>query len=381
MPFAGFFYSDIEVLSPYHFLFVGLPEFLALILVALHERIRNGVSLWLLLVPTAAFPSLIMAGEQALMSAYFIVMLSLCAFLYESQLRNMALILKKNIIDSSIIVMVLVGLLGKAYSSLAPGLENTSPLIFSFLIGREGAIAGSNFIAQLMLTLLPLSRNRIVKTLSIGFLLFTFSRGVYLCLAIYLIWMLFFSSEKMQLIRKLMIWLVILMSGLIFIKSDIVDYLYDFTKERIISHQNTDIESRYQNEERFKIFEDALKIANESSYLGIGLGGFYYAHREMQDKISDNTVSNAHNLYLTLLAEGGLCTFLLFTFGFITSFFRAMRTKNNEAGLSILILIVYFLFSGSIYESSRYVTLSPYYLWIFLLAYIKYMESFRVKSC
>lgn len=380
MPFSGLFYSDIEVLNPYHFMVAGLPEFVFLIAIALGEKIRGIVSISLLIAPLSALPSLLQAGDQVYMSIYFIVMLSMCAFLYQSQFRQMGYIIGNNIVELSLAVMVCVGIIGKLYTVYITEADSSLPYLLAFFMARDGAIAGSNFISQLILTLLPISRNKIISSVAIGLLLITFSRGAYLCLTIYFIWNFLVSKKKLETLKIVSCLFILSALLLSFVKSDIIDSTTDFAKERIVSHETSDVESRYQNEERFKIFSDALEIARNSHYLGVGLGGFYYAHRDLRDSNAEYYVSNAHNLYLTIIAEGGGLPLILFAIGLVTSFFCALRIKNCGAPLAVLLLSVYFLFSGSIYESSRYVTLAPYCLWVFLLAYINYMRKIYVKA-
>lgn len=376
--FSGFMFSDIEVLNPNHFMVAGLAELILLILIALGEKLQGVVPLTLLVAPLAALPSLLQAGDQIYLSIYFITMMSLCAFLYQSQRNRMDYIVNHNIIDYSILVMVAVALVGKLYTALTSDIDTGVPFMLSFLMARDGAIAGSNFITQLIFTLLPLSRNNVVRSIALCLLLITFSRGAYLCMSIYLVWYFVFSNAQWKGIVKVCSVITIATASLLVFNSDVVYSTLDFAKERIVSHESSDIESRYQNEERFKIFKDAINIADNSYYLGVGLGGFYYAQNELQGVSADYSVSNAHNLYLTLLAEGGLLPFILLLLSIGISIVWSWPIKQSGAPLAIILLSTYFLFSGSFYESSRYVTLAPYYLWVFLLAYIDY---YRKKEC
>ena len=108
--------------------------------------------------------------------------------------------------------------------------------------------------------------------------------------------------------------------------------------------------------------------------------GFYYGQITILKKDSDDAASNAHNLYLTLLSEGGF----LFIAGYISLIAIAghcvIKTKNFDALLSLIILMIYWGFSGEFYESSRYTTAGPYFFFIFLLAYIRYMEMKNVRT-
>jgi len=303
--------------------------------------------------------------------------------MYVEQVKIFTTILSGKVIELTLIILVALGIFGKLYSATLAesNFGAGAPFMLSFLFARDGAIAGSNYISQLIFTLLPLTSNKKIGILCTVFLMTYFSRGVTLCLCLYWIWQLAISHNRIKALKELTTALLAMFLIVVSFQSDVADGIFEFATERLLSHQDTDLETRYENESRFELFADSLRLADESNYLGVGPGGFYYSQISLLRRDADSFASNAHNLYLTILAEGGaiylLGNILLYIFILIT----AVKQRNSKALLSMTLLLVYFAFSGEYYEATRYTTVGPYYFFIFLLAYIKFTGSMHVKSC
>jgi O-antigen ligase len=98
--------------------------------------------------------------------------------------------------------------------------------------------------------------------------------------------------------------------------------------------------------------------------MGVGPGGFYFGMKRLQ---SDQLFSNAHNLYLTALAEGGaaflvaFCAFLAWALG------TAWR-YHPKAFAGLMAWTVYGFYSGELWEAARFASCMDFYYLLFLLA-------------
>ena len=123
----------------------------------------------------------------------------------------------------------------------------------------------------------------------------------------------------------------------------------------------------FQRDDRTKIHENALEISRMTNYTGIGLGNFLDGLYRIGATMK---YSNAHNLYYTLLSEGGILFLIVFLFLMISILKKAF-IYDKRVFISIVIFLFYGLFSGQIYESTSFRSCIDYFYIIFLLAYLK----------
>ena len=77
-------------------------------------------------------------------------------------------------------------------------------------------------------------------------------------------------------------------------------------------------------DERFLIWNFALKCADQAHYLGTGIGSFTLLY--------ERHYSNAHSLYLSILAERGIFVFLLIIYTLIYIIFVAWNKSHSKGG-------------------------------------------------
>ena len=376
-------------------------ELLILSIFALQEGLhfKDKPSLYLFFFPFLSLPSLLCAQGNLYQSIFIIGLLSLSAFLYCFYLKNMEWLLNKNIFNLIVLVWVVFGISAKVYGGIMLG--RTFPLsTWTYIVlTRSGGLGGSNHAGGIILFFLPFVKDYRILSLTTFFLLSTFSRGIYAPLVIIWIILLFrifkvrFTKKKLLevslLIRKRnellkALFLICIIFCLIwhFIPQT---YKAEFSKEafqRILGAESwgstisEKIKNRTLKDDRWDIWGQSLRIFKKTSYQGIGLGGFAWG----QELIGATyKYSNAHNMYLTLLCEGGIFFFLGFM-GLLFYMFRLAFRYSYSALISLAIFAFYGLYSGEIYEVSRMASACDYYYLIFLLAYLTYMKKLRIKE-
>jgi O-antigen ligase len=139
----------------------------------------------------------------------------------------------------------------------------------------------------------------------------------------------------------------------------------DFAIER---YEGMTLDVMGQND-RWEIYRSAMEMAKKTSFVGVGLGGFVWG---LSDELGQQpNYSNAHNLYLTSLAEGGIlfAVALVAFLAFLTVWsFHVYRA----AFCALVAWIFYGLFSGEIYESANLATAGDYYCLLFVAAFLMY---------
>jgi len=380
---------------------VCYAELIILSIFALQEGLhfKDKPSLYLFFFPFLSLPSLLCAQGNLYQSIFIIGLLSLSAFLYCFYLKNMEWLLNKNIFNLIVLVWVVFGISAKVYGGIMLG--RTFPLsTWTYIVlTRSGGLGGSNHAGGIILFFLPFVKDYRILSLTTFFLLSTFSRGIYAPLVIIWIILLFrifkvrFTKKKLLevslLIRKRnellkALFLICIIFCLIwhFIPQT---YKAEFSKEafqRILGAESwgstisEKIKNRTLKDDRWDIWGQSLRIFKKTSYQGIGLGGFAWG----QELIGATyKYSNAHNMYLTLLCEGGIFFFLGFM-GLLFYMFRLAFRYSYSALISLAIFAFYGLYSGEIYEVSRMASACDYYYLIFLLAYLTYMKKLRIKE-
>lgn len=381
LQYAGYVFM-IKGRPPEMNFIIGYAELLILCLFALQYRLRDKTSLFLFVFPLLSLPSLVCAQGNLYQSIFIITLLSLSAFLYQFYLKNMEWFLAKNIFNLIVLIWVSYGILtkigqGVKYGHLASYMEPGSYGILS----RGGGLGGSNHVAGIILMFLPFIKDYRIMVLCNVFLLFTFSRGVYVVLILFWIIKIVKSFSFMR-IKKAALKTAFLFLAVFFLFWNCTSEIYkaevvNWAKQRTgITSGIEGLYSRVANDARWEIYHQAKLISKETMFQGIGLGGFYWGQGLIGAK---QEFSNAHNLYLTVLSEGGI--FFLFGFlGLLGYMFFLSSRYSRKALLSMVIFSIYGLSSGEIYEASGLASACDYYYLIFILAYLTYLKNVRLRQ-
>jgi len=316
---------------------------------------------------------------------YFVLLLSGVGY-YGLFKENMKRIVSDNIIEKIVIIWTIFGIFYKLTSSIE--------MHVSFFIVRAGSsLWASNHQAMIILLFIPFIKRKWVLMLSIAFICLHFSRGVYMSLILYaLLYFIFIGKDKamkfaVYTIGPIMISIVILKIAY----PQIYDFGKDIMYSRFISGGSSivipiysgnstltisDILQGFQNDDRANIRDDAFEIISTTNYMGIGLGNFMFGLKTIG---SGREYSNAHNLYITLLSEGGLLFLIVFLL-FMVSILKKAFIYDRQVFISIIVFLFYGLFSGQIYESTSFRSCIDYFYIIFLLAYLKNTQRLAIKN-
>lgn len=316
-------------------------------------------------------PSLFNAGGHFLLSLFLFCCLLSGAGIYLYFKENMSLIKESNIVDIAVVVWIILGILIKIYI----GIRLNEP----WFVQRGGGIIGSNHVAGILFLLLPLVRSRLVAVFAVLFLVFQFSRGIYLALAIYLIlWIGFVNARQAIRWTAYVISALVLFIGICGTLSFISEYgpvtINDFIISRLkMFHGINALEfiNAILEDSRWDLFELAVMIGRQVSFTGIGFGGFSWA---LQDVNFPFLFTNAHNIYLTLLVEGGFLFFLGFTGLLVFILLKAFK-ENKMIFVGVLTWAVYGLYSGEIYETGGMASAGDYYTFIFAASCLNFRKA------
>ena len=383
LQYAGFVFM-IKGRPPEMNFIIGYAELSILCLFALQYRLRDKTSLFLLVFPLSSLPSLILAQGNLCQSIFIVTLLSLSAFLYQFYLKNMEWFLAKNIFDLIVLIWIFFGILTKIYEGIKYGhLASYKSSGIYGILSRGGGIGGSNHVAGIILMFLPFIKDYRVIVLCNIFLLFTFSRGVYVVLILF--WLVktvkSFSFMRMR-IKKVALKTAFLFMVVLFLLWSCMPEIYktqvvNWAKQRTgITYGIEGLYSHVANDPRWKIYRQAILILKKTMFQGIGLGGFYWGQGLIGEK---QEFSNAHNLYLTVLSEGGVLFFLGFL-GLLGYMFVLSSRYSRKALYSMVIFFVFGLFSGEIYEASGLASACDYYYLVFILAYLTYVKNMRLRQ-
>ncbi|MFK5986672.1 MAG: O-antigen ligase [Pseudomonadota bacterium] len=183
----------------------------------------------------------------------------------------------------------------------------------------------------------------------------------------------------------------VLFSALYIIPQTTIKSNINRTLTSIEDYNNGDIESHYYATSigaRFEMWKAAWKIFTENPGTGVGWHNFKkHAQKQVDDGLRNRTVglhTNAHSLYLSILATGGTLNFisLIVLFSILIYLFvkKIDNSKTPEArqfALAGLILIVIFMITGissSPLERARPSNFFSFYL-AFIMAFIYRFEK------
>lgn len=261
------------------------------------------------------------------------------------------------------------------------------------LLVRGGGVYASNQYIGVALCLLPFVRSRVVAVVALGTILLQFSRGGYLALIL-----IFALSNLTRLpgglptaLESLIRWrslfkllavtaagvvalvvispdtgkflMIRLIGGGAFgINLEIAESLARLPLSDLLALANQSA----QGDDRKLIWAAALQIATDNNWVGVGAGNFSIAATALNGEL---LYSNAHNLYLTLLAElgaGPCVVFVILLLRYAVAAWRYQRTGF----VTIITFAIYGLFSGQIYETSSEVSIAQFVVLLHVFAQI-----------
>lgn len=266
------------------------------------------------------------------------------------------------------------------------------------LLVRGGGVYASNQYIGVALCLLPFVRSRMIAVLALVTILLQFSRGGYLALIL-----IFALSNLTRLpgslptaLESLIRWrslfklLAVIAAGggaLIVISPETGSFLLirligggafginleiaESLARLPLSDLLTMANQSAQGDDRKLIWAAALQIASDNNWVGVGAGNFSIAATALNSEL---LYSNAHNLYLTLLAElgaGPCVVFILLLIRYAISAWQYQRTGF----VTIITFAIYGLFSGQIYETASEVSIAQFVVLLHVFAQIDNARS------
>ncbi len=323
-------------------------------------------------------------GISAVKSIFYITMLlggtSFFIF-FKEKIREITF---QHYYDKIVLLWTLLGVFYKV--------SNTIAYDTPFLLMRSGSsLWASNHQALIILILVPLVKNRIIKSISILFILFHLSRGIYLTLFLYTLLelLIYKNGQIIKGIIKLSLAISISVSIIFFINPNIVEKSFNILSVRLTlggagsnyienEVKRQDIKTNTViagviKDDRFVLAEKSVELLKESNYMGVGAGNF---RKNLPSVDFPPVYSNAHNMYLTILSENGVIA--LFSFAAIMIYFLSLAfLYNRKVFIALCLFSFYGLFSGQIYEEGTEISFIDYYFLILLFAIVE--SSRRLK--
>jgi hypothetical protein len=362
-------------------------EVFTVIAILVTTKYRDRIFWFLLIFPQAALLSLLNTSDanHLAISMYYLILLTCGAGIYSLYRTTMVKINGSETLNHVVLVWTVLGLVYKVLSA--------SFADQSFLVSRTGGLWASNHQASIVLIFLPFVTKGWIALTSIVLLLMHLSRGVYAALA--LMGMLYyFLVRKKRFLRNVilsaLVSVVMVAAGMQLFPST-VDILRNYIVVRLLfggaggsSVELADnaytsgvtgggVVNALLKDDRFVLAGKALEITKRTNYLGIGLGGFSQG-LAMVNFPPD--YSNAHNMYLTLLAEGG-ALFLCLFIGLVLWMLLNAYMLDKRVFISVAVFAFYGLFSGQLYEAGFEKSAMDYYYFLFLLAYIGHLKDHK----
>lgn len=373
---------------------INYAELLILIIFSLSYKLKGKIPLFLFLYPLLSIPSLLFARDHLFHSIFLMLLLSLSSFLYLFYLKNMEWMLKKNIFNLSVLLWTSFGFLIKIYEAIkwAPTLApdiSTGEFMITFRGGGLGSgMFGSNHAAGILFLFLPFIENPWILIFSNLYLLLTFSRGIYALLILFwiikVLIVISHSSNRIKIVKSIALTCAVLSLIWVFLPISYKNLILDLAFLRVfgsgIYFGNTlkdMILNKTLADPRIDIWVQAITMFKKTLFQGVGLGGFYWGQGLIG---ATQEFSNAHNLYLTLIVEGGVYFFIAFSCLLVYMFSLAKR-YSNPALISLIFFTIYGFYSGEIYSTNKIASANNYYYLIFLLAYLKWRTlNYSIKS-
>lgn len=129
--------------------------------------------------------------------------------------------------------------------------------------------------------------------------------------------------------------------------------------------------------ERLELWDDAYAVAKTAPVLGVGLGGFAAA---LDPLASYRVPTNAHNMYLEVLAELGVLGLLFFVGVLVVSVWVVFRERKTDSQRAPMLLAGILAFSiHAVFETNMYSPANLFVLFVFLAvaATLPLQESYK----
>lgn len=239
------------------------------------------------------------------------------------------------------------------YSSIESRTKLTATFVF---FGANEIAAFYNMYTTVLIGIFFYLKNNRLKLILGGLIavnlfciLFLFSRGAYIALAIGLLFIFLFRARILivPLLLVLLCWQVA---------------LPEKVQNRIKMTTNEYGQLDESNLGRLEIWKQSLELFNKNPVFGIGFGVFQYLGFNLKD---------THNIYLKILAEQGIVGLFILLLLLMILFFQSFKLFNNShdelgkgLGLGMSACIVVLLINNMFGDRWSYLELSAY-LWIF----------------
>jgi len=371
IPFYPYATVGLNIPKGHAFMFMTLGvELLCglLLLGRWFARPKDGLSIFLLLFPLLAVPALFNAGNLP-----FSATLTLCvvagAGFYGYWRDNMPEQLQRRIPQIAFGVWLAL--------AFAIKFLEAAILHQPWWIQRSGGIWAANHSAGILILLLPFVRSRVAIVGTVLFVLTSNSRGIYFVALLIMLGYLgigYWKSVLTGLTLTVAAAAIFLMSLDPVVRAPVVGFL---TERFFIQGGSIDqgasrvLSERLAGDERWDIQTDATKIARVTNYEGVGIGGFQFALGQLG---RPGDFSNAHNVYLTSLAEGGIFFTIALAVLLVYAFVLAVRHKPTFA-ISLAAWCIYGFFSGELWEAAGMGTTGDYLTLLFVIAYLAWARE------
>ena len=181
----------------------------------------------------------------------------------------------------------------------------------------------------------------IAVAIAIVLVLFNGSRGGLLSIAIMATVYIYYSFSKLkQSIISILLLIAVLTIALVYYGPIILNSLI----------MRISMQEAFQDESRFIIWNNVLKVSSDYLFLGCGAGGLEYAMTDY----AHGGITVAHNVFLELLSEYGIVFVLVFVAFLFKLFKRARRITDISTKLCLYQAIMAFPIIGII--NSGYLT-------------------------
>jgi hypothetical protein len=373
LPFSGIWLYSAK--NPKEWMFINsyVELMLGLFMFFRYFKVKvDGISALILVTIICAVPSLLNSWGHTFLSLFLFLCLLFGLGIYKFFLCNMKEFLRSNLIDLSVLMLIFLGISIKVYISARLG--------ESIFLQRGGGILGSNYIGGVLILLLPLVRSNYLKLLTIIFICLQVSRGLYATLFIFAFGWFVLVSKKQALITLMsvgfLLFALYLMFASSYLEADNITFsVKEFLLGRLRIFDVQDIETfllGVTTDQRVDMWEIGRMALGDNFLVGHGLGASAWVF----DSFGYGMASNFHNLYLTLLIEGGL--FFFISFICLLAYLLIFSYRHEKTVfVGLFSWAFYGLFGGELYEVGGVATCGNYYYLLFVAAYLKFK---RVKN-
>ena len=373
LPYSGIWLYAPD--NPREYIFIS--SYIELILALLFLRRffiskMDHISVGLFVITLFSLPSLYNAFhyQHFSLSLFLLICLLGGAGVYTCFLDHMKEILASHWVDVAVVIWLILGIFIKIYL----GARLNQP----WFIQRGGGILGSNHVAGVLFLLLPLVKSRWIILLTLLFLVLQFSRGIYLALFIYVaVWITMVNP------RQGLRWLIFTGIAAVVVFLLIADISFqseyglvtikDFILSRFKIIQKVSVKFLLEglmSDSRWDIINSAFIIGRQAFFTGIGFGGFMWGLERLGEPL---LYTNAHNMYVTLLVEGGFA-FAFGIYGLLIYLLIVAFRTSKKIFAGFLTWIFYGFYAAEIYETGGMVTAGDYYILLFVIAAIFYLH-------